>query len=156
MFPPRDRPILQPAIDPARTQTVSLSRHVCTELVLRARHPIANSRNPRLLFFREVLLRVQIWLERADQICRLNESELRVVVFPFLHNLGSDYPFRTAHQQLVEFCENKNMRVLDLEPVLATRAASDLTVNRFDAHPNELAHELAAKAIRSELLSDFD
>jgi hypothetical protein len=44
--------------------------------------------------------------------------------------------------------------VLDLRPVLESHAGEGLTVNRFDAHPNERAHALAAAAIERELLDD--
>jgi lysophospholipase L1-like esterase len=43
----------------------------------------------------------------------------------------------------------------DLLPVLSKRRPTELTVNRLDAHPNELAHELAAEAIEQELLKDL-
>jgi hypothetical protein len=45
--------------------------------------------------------------------------------------------------------------VLDLWPVLKPHLGEGLTVNRFDAHPNERAHALAAEAIERELLRDL-
>jgi hypothetical protein len=36
---------------------------------------------------------------------------------------------------------------LDLLPVYVDYADAELVVNRFDAHPNEFAHSLAAEAI---------
>jgi hypothetical protein len=39
--------------------------------------------------------------------------------------------------------------------VLEPHARERLTVNIFDAHPNERAHELAAEAISGQLLSDL-
>jgi hypothetical protein len=45
--------------------------------------------------------------------------------------------------------------VLDLEPVFREHPRENLTVNRYDAHPNERAHEIAADAIYNKLLNDL-
>jgi hypothetical protein len=94
-------------------------------------------------------------LDQMQALCRENQTDLRVVVFPFLHNLGPEYPFHEAHLKIVDYCRSRNIPVLDLEPELAPFAAKGLTVNRFDAHPNELAHRIAAEAMLRELLRDF-
>ncbi len=94
-------------------------------------------------------------IEAVHQNCLSHGTDFRVVVFPFLHNLGPDYPFRESHQTIVDFCESQHIRVLDLEPFLTPAAAKGLTVNRFDAHPNERAHQIAADAMLEKLLDDF-
>ena len=86
-------------------------------------------------------------LQRVNELCRTNKARLCVVVFPFLHNLGDEYSFRKVHKQVVTFCENAAIPVLDLDPVLTPHVDDGLTVNSLDAHPNERAHELAAGAI---------
>lgn len=91
-------------------------------------------------------------LLELDGLCRRNGIELRIVIFPFLHNLGPDYPFREAHRKLRDLCREQEIRCLDLEPILSDHADEGLTVNPFDAHPNERAHEVAARAIREHLL----
>jgi hypothetical protein len=95
--------------------------------------------------------------EIADvhRTCQAHGADFRVVIFPFLHNLGPEYPFRDVHRQIVEYCESQHIRALDLEPFLTPSAAKGLTVNRFDAHPNERAHQLAADALLKKLLDDF-
>lgn len=93
-------------------------------------------------------------LAAVDDLCRQNNASFRVVVFPFLHNLGEDYAFRPAHEKIVAYCRSAGIPVLDLDPVLAPHVEEGLTVNRFDAHPNERAHALAAEAIREQLLDD--
>jgi hypothetical protein len=80
---------------------------------------------------------------------------LRVVIFPFLHDQGPRYPFAATHEKLVGHCRDAQIPVLDLEPVFRPRAGEDLTVNRFDAHPNERAHAIAAEAIYNQLLGDL-
>ncbi len=99
--------------------------------------------------------RMKSKLDEVHALCQYNDVELRIVVFPFLHNLGPDYPFRDAHRQFVDYCNRAGIRVLDLEPVLRDQNPKTLTVNRFDAHPNELAHKLAAEAIRTKLFGDL-
>lgn len=94
-------------------------------------------------------------LDDLQHLCAANDVDLRVVIFPFLHNLGPDYPFAAAHREIVDHCRRKKIRALDLAPVLEPHLAEGLTVNRFDAHPNERAHQLAADAIMEELLDDL-
>jgi hypothetical protein len=99
--------------------------------------------------------RLQRKLDELRALCRSNDIELRVVIFPFLHNLGPDYRFRDAHRRLKTYFTDSGVRCLDLEPLLTQHSDEDLTVNRFDAHPNERAHALAAGAIRNHLLDDL-
>ena len=94
-------------------------------------------------------------LDQVRDLCKQNGTDFRVVVFPFLHNLGPNYPFREAHRKIVGYCESRKIPVLDLEPELEPFASQGLTANRFDAHPNELAHRVAAEAILKKLLQDF-
>ena len=94
-------------------------------------------------------------LNKVRDLCRLHNCEFRVVVFPFLHNLADDYPFRDAHAAVVEHCRASEIPVVDLAPILTKHAGEGLTVNPFDAHPNRRAHKLAAEAIEQELLSDL-
>lgn len=83
------------------------------------------------------------------------QIDFRMVIFPFLHNLGPDYPFREAHRKLRQYCADAKIPVLDLEPILTPHAGEGLTVNRFDAHPNERAHAIVAAALREKLLADL-
>ena len=94
-------------------------------------------------------------LELMHETCKQNDAELRMVFFPFLHNLGPDYEFPHAHQQLAEFCTERGIRYLDLEPMLTPRRNDGLTVNRYDNHPNERCHAIVAKAISEQLLNDL-
>jgi hypothetical protein len=91
--------------------------------------------------------RMKAKLSETADLCRVNDCEFRVVIFPFLHNSGDDYPFRNAHASIVAHCDQNRIPVLDLEPLFRAHANERLTVNPFDAHPNEHAHALAARAI---------
>ena len=84
--------------------------------------------------------------------CKARKIEFKVVIFPFLQNLGQESPFDHARKVVREFCESEDIPLLDLYGTLSEHAAENLTVSRFDAHPNARAHELAAKAILPFLL----
>lgn len=95
-------------------------------------------------------------LLQLQDLCREHGTELRIAVFPFLHCLDEDaYPFRDAHARITEFCRTAGIPVLDLEPFLSAHSDEVLTVNPFDAHPNERAHAIAAQAMLTELFSDL-
>jgi hypothetical protein len=103
----------------------------------------------------EVWGRLERKLDELHEVCTQHGIDLRIVVFPFLHNLGDDYPFAEAHRRLDRFCRERKIGHLDLEPVLKPHVAEGLTVNPYDAHPNERAHAIAADAIQRQLLDDL-
>lgn len=94
-------------------------------------------------------------LDELQELCDDKNVDLRFVIFPFLHNLGPDYPFHAAHQKLNRYCLESGIPVLDLEPILQPHLDEGLVVNRFDAHPNERAHEIVAGALRDQLFADL-
>jgi hypothetical protein len=94
-------------------------------------------------------------LEELRKFCQSHNIELRIVIFPFLHNLGKEYSFDPAHEQISSYCREAGLACLDLKPVLLPHAGEGLTVNRFDPHPNERAHKIAAEAMEQDLLADL-
>jgi hypothetical protein len=90
-------------------------------------------------------------LDQLQLQCETKGIELRVVIFPFLSKLGGDDPFAAAYERLASHCAEREIPCLDLRPALLPHLGEGLTVNRFDAHPNERAHHLAAAAILVEL-----
>ncbi|NQV27505.1 MAG: SGNH/GDSL hydrolase family protein [Rhodopirellula sp.] len=95
-------------------------------------------------------------LARTSVLCRNHGCRFRVAIFPFLHNLGAEYPFREIHHQIVIDCEDSGIDCLDLDPALSKHSNERLTVNPFDAHPNERAHEIAAAALEKWLAASRD
>jgi hypothetical protein len=87
--------------------------------------------------------------------CRSAGVDFRMVIFPFVHNLEPDYPFASVHEKMVQYCRESGIPVLDLLPVLNEHAGERLVVSRFDAHPNEAAHAIVARALRQDLLADL-
>lgn len=97
--------------------------------------------------------RGQIWEKEMKQLRELRDlihskgGKLLVVTFPFVNAVGANYPFAAIHRQLDDFWKAENVPHLDLLSVYKNEPAKKLTVNRFDAHPNEYAHQLATDAI---------
>lgn len=88
--------------------------------------------------------------ERLIQLQRVVQDRggrLLVVTFPFLHDLGPDYPFRGVHAQLDAFWTERGVDHLDLLPTFEGTSPEELVVGPRDAHPNPRAHAMAADAI---------
>lgn len=102
--------------------------------------------------------RSDAWARFREMLFALHDDtqadgvELIVAIFPFLHNLGGNDQFDKAHEQIAGECTAHGIRVIDLKGDLAAHADERLTVNHFDAHPNERAHEIVAETLYRELL----
>jgi hypothetical protein len=94
-----------------------------------------------------------LWERQKERLKYLREvvesrgGRLSVVTFPFLHALGPNYPWQFVHDELDQFWRDLKVPHLDLLATYAHLPPSRLTVNRFDAHPNEFANRLAAAQI---------
>jgi lysophospholipase L1-like esterase len=113
------------------------------------------SENLRRAYESEPWNQAQGILKDLHRRCVEEKVDFRMVIFPFVRDVGEIYPFRAAHRQIVDFCKAEKIPVLDLEPVFRSHAGEDLVVSRFDSHPNERAHAIAADAIEDQLLADF-
>jgi hypothetical protein len=96
------------------------------------------------------------WEKLTSALLRLNRlvsdrgARLLVVTFPLVHaiNAGDAYPYQAIHNQMNDFLEMSSIPHMDLlEPLLKYRDKA-LTANKYDGHPNELAHRVAAGQIR--------
>lgn len=67
--------------------------------------------------------------------------------FPFLHALGPNQEYQSVREKLDRLWLELGVPHLDLLPVFEGLPPRRVTVNRFDAHPNEYANQLAAAAI---------
>jgi len=98
-----------------------------------------------------------IWEQQKQRLRRLRDfihargGRLLVVTFPFLHALGPEYEYAPAHEKLDLLWRELDVPHLDLLSTYSGRKPDELTVNAFDAHPNEHAHAIAADAIQSFL-----
>jgi lysophospholipase L1-like esterase len=78
--------------------------------------------------------------------CRAREARFAVVLFPFLQDLD-DPKYQEIQARMTAFWQSQGVPVLDLLPIFAAHPDESFVVNRYDGHPNERAHELAAEAI---------
>ena len=88
--------------------------------------------------------------QRLNSLRQLVESKggkLVVITFPFMQSVGADYEYQAVHEELSRFWKELNVPHLDLFPTFAGLSRKQITVNRYDPHPNELANSLASKAI---------
>lgn len=94
-----------------------------------------------------------VWESQKQRLRKLRDevqargARLLVVTFPFLDSLGPDYEYEHAHARLAAFWQEIDVPHLDLLDTYRSYEPNELIVNRHDAHPNELAHALAAEAI---------
>lgn len=93
-------------------------------------------------------------LERMRDRCQQAGIEFRLVVFPFMQNLGPDSPFKSAHEKLATWAREHDVPFLDMEPVLSAHRHVRIKVNAFDSHPNEYANKLIADALYEWLKDD--
>ena len=80
-------------------------------------------------------------------ICDQNDIRLCVVIFPFFYDLNGDYPFQPIHTTVAEFCQSQEIHVLDLRDHFRDFEGPELWVHATDQHPNEIAHDIAAREI---------
>ena len=78
-------------------------------------------------------------------------GRLLVVTFPFFQGLGPHYEYQFMHDELNQCWRELGVPHLDLLTVYRTLPPRKLIVSRFDSHPNEYAHALAADAIEKFL-----
>ncbi len=102
-----------------------------------------------------------LWDIQEERLRKLHAAisrrggRLLVVTFPFLQSTGDAYPFRGIHVQMDELWSSLGVPHLDLSDTLLRHPSRQLVVNRFDAHPNELAHALATDAIEEFIRSNM-
>lgn len=87
---------------------------------------------------------------QLNSLVNARRARLLVVIFPLVHAIDKDsaYPYQAIHNQMNDFLEMSNIAHMDLlEPLMKYRGQK-LTANKYDGHPNELAHKVAAENIR--------
>jgi len=94
-------------------------------------------------------------LASLRDLVHLHGGQFVVVTFPFLQALGPNYEYRSAHEALNRLWTQLEVPHLDLLPIFAGVPQEQLTVNRYDPHPNERANALAAKAIEPFLVGQL-
>jgi len=102
-----------------------------------------------------------VWEEQQRRLLAMkslvesNGGRFVLAILPFLNYPAARYPFEDVHRKLREFGAAHGIAIVDLQSLLTEADGQSLVVNRFDAHPNELAHQMIAEKltpiIRQEL-----
>ena len=95
-------------------------------------------------------------LKALRDLVQSHGGRLLVVTFPFFQGLGPHYAYQTMHDQLNQCWRALGVPHLDLLTIYRNLPPGKLTVNRYDQHPNEYAHALAADAIGKFLQEQLD
>jgi len=84
-------------------------------------------------------------------VVQAHGGRLAVMTFPFMQALGPHYEYQFIHDKLDQFWRELEVPHLDLLSVYKDLPPQQLTVNPYDAHPNEYANQLAADALNKFL-----
>lgn len=87
--------------------------------------------------------------ELSDFINELKKEnkEIVVIIFPFIELIGPNYPATEAHNKLQDFFKSQDIQTIDLLDDLKGANWKDLVASKFDTHPNEKVHNLAAEKL---------
>jgi len=99
----------------------------------------------------ENLERMTSALLRLNKLVRDRGAKLLVVIFPLVHAIDKEnpYPYQAIHKQMNDLLQENSIPHMDLLAPLLQYRDRKLTANRYDGHPNEFAHRLAAEHIRN-------
>jgi hypothetical protein len=86
-------------------------------------------------------------LARLVETCRKGSVRLHVAVFPLFSDWGPAYRYHACHDLVLDEWRKLGVDAVDLRDAYRGVDGADLVVNRYDAHPNETAHRLAARAV---------
>lgn len=89
----------------------------------------------------------RIALERFHALSVDDGFEFLVVVFPIYWQLDGAYPFDDLHAKIAQACRDAHCDFIDLRDQFRDRPSDAFWVHPTDQHPNEIAHERAARAI---------
>jgi hypothetical protein len=80
-----------------------------------------------------------------------DDKKILVIIFPFIHLLGDNYPAQNVHIQLKDFFEKNNVETIDLLEELNGSDPKELIAGKFDSHPNEKVHKKSAELLFEKL-----
>ena len=91
------------------------------------------------------------YFKELKDISKNNNATLIIVIFPFIYKLDG-YQFAVQHRVVAQSGEEYGIAVLDLLPYFRNLDEKQLVVSRYDNHPNEIGHQIAADAIYEKLI----
>ncbi len=91
--------------------------------------------------------------DEIGKIARERDRKVVVVIFPLLYQL-KDYRFSEIHEFVRSASEKNGFFVIDLYTTYKEYEESEIIVNKYDTHPNELGHSIAADGIFESLIKN--
>ena len=79
------------------------------------------------------------------------DKKIIVIIFPFIELLGPNYLATEAHNNLQSYFKSQEVEVIDLLDDLKNSNWKDLVASKFDTHPNEKVHKLAAEKLYEKI-----
>ena len=95
-------------------------------------------------------------LQEIIKTCKDRNISCYVVCFPVMYKLNNNYPFIFIHLALKREVQEDRGIFIDIFPMVKGRDATNLWVHPTDQHPNEIVHEIVAKAIVDRMAQDKD
>ncbi len=80
-------------------------------------------------------------------------KKIIVIIFPFIELIGPNYPATEAHNRLRSYFNSQDVETIDLLNELKNSNWKDLVASKFDTHPNEKVHKLAAERLYENIYS---
>jgi len=82
---------------------------------------------------------------------KAQNKKIIVIIFPFMELLGPNYPATEAHNKLQYFFKTQDIQTIDLLDDFRSSNWRDLVASKFDTHPNEKVHKLAAEKLYEKI-----
>jgi len=86
-------------------------------------------------------------LKEIQRVCKEQNIELVVAIFPLLFELEKKYPFRKEVEEMERFLKSSQIRSVNLLPSFIGKKTFVLWSRPIDSHPNRVAHRIAAETI---------
>lgn len=93
-------------------------------------------------------------IHKLAAYCREQSIPLLIVNYPELHEL-KEYPFSEVTEAIAAVAAGESVPFLDLTPSVADLEPETLWVSPTDAHPNKIANDRFARAIKKTLQAAF-
>lgn len=94
---------------------------------------------------------LRTYLSAAATLCGSRGTELRLLLFPDLTELGDDYPWREQHGALKKLCREHAIPFYDLLPIVEHEDPWSLQVHDVDRHANARCHALIGERLAEGL-----
>lgn len=109
----------------------------------------------KLLFYQEDNLCYKSFMRAVNKLAKLkmqNDFNILVIIFPYFNVSLQKYPLIELHNQIKNVFAKIGFDVIDLYDYYKKYSSEELRACSLDAHPNELAHSIAADVIIDNMM----